>query len=1064
MQNKMSFRNWVVVAVAAVCLCSFSVVEGDEQWDDLSAKLTGFLSVYDEPIPLLATVNTIPDAPICGSGKLTLAMDGTHREVNYYVTKSDFWFGTQNPGSIFPNTSIMPARFCRLKLTVNDAAAQPDGYKHVQDMSKAEIRSVLPLTDGVLHVRSIALAQKDLVVFELKAEGGGTSVDVELLADNDKNNFFVIYGVHDDKTVWLRKEHSTHVNVNTAAALRVLGGTNIRTTSSGKNDANLSFRVEPGEPAILVFSAKGGKDEYQHLEDAIAALDSVDFNTIAGLLKEHAGWWKNYWLKSWIDIADSTIERYYYGALYVLGCSIDLDSRVAPGLAGGWITHPRPKWGGNYTMNYNGEAPFWCLFSSNRGEFILPYARVCVDYIPSGRRLAKELKTKGIMMPVMIGPWGVSVHGLNGDAIGQKSNASLAAMSLIWHYEFSKDMDFLKQYAYPYLLELMEFWEDNLVLDDTGRYVIKGAAREREPGDLNPGPTLGYVRKILKAAISFSKVLDVDEDRRDLWRDYLDRLSDYPSMVVDGNLCFTESENRMEVSTFGVGDNPVVLDHVYPGGSLDEDTSEKHRIIARNTLRYLTSWNQGNAFSRIFSQAVRADWPGEELLDLFKKRITSGSGPHEIVRRNNTFINDDHSFEGVGGVEFINTMLAHAHGGVLKVFDVWPESRDASFERLRVRGAFVVSGELKDGEVSQVEILSEHGGKCRMESCWDGYSIVVETVSNDRAKAVKVSHESDVYEWDTVRGGVYKVTVGKRVKKVLKNQPAMLVPIVEAKASQGLKYTDAALDVLLTPENRNTQLDIDVVYVDESRSKSTSKCSFTSRDEKVAKVSAGGKITAVASGWTTVDVEAKIKGSRLTCSVSVYVLTNNVIAGVDAVSTGKGAGWSHEFWKNSPKCLVGAGGMDGPDITSLHRANSYQVGMYQMNKGGEDSALRFDFGHVYSLDEMWIWNYNCPDNYRVLGWNGGRACGLRDVTVEYSEDGENWKLLKGEGYPFRLAKATGKQWMPATNLDDGKNSPISFDGAKARYVRLTADPVVGVGNWGSQKFGLSEVRFTYLNK
>jgi hypothetical protein len=138
--------------------------------------------------------------------------------------------------------------------------------------------------------------------------------------------------------------------------------------------------------------------------------------------------------------------------------------------------------------------------------------------------------------------------------------------------------------------------------------------------------------------------------------------------------------------------------------------------------------------------------------------------------------------------------------------------------------------------------------------------------------------------------------------------------------------------------------------------------------------------------------------------------------------------------------------------------------MYQMNKGGKDSMLRFDFGRVYSLDEMWIWNYNCPDDYRVLGWSGGTASGMRDVAIEYSVDGVQWKSLKADGYPFRLARASGKQWMPATNLDDGENSPIAFEGVRARYVRLSADPTVGVGNWGGPKFGLSEVRFTYLNK
>jgi alpha-L-fucosidase 2 len=1027
------------------------------EWDALRSKLTDYLAVYDEPIPSLLEVNTIPDAPICGGGKLTLALDGTHREVNYHITKSDFWTAIGVPQRLFPKFRVKPAPFCRLGLTVHNAASQPDGFRHVQDMAAAEVRSEMPLDGGMLYVRSVALAQRDLIVFEIEASDTVASLTVRLQADNGDDNFFIIEGVHDDATVWVRKEHKSFLTVNAAAALRISGAGNVRTTYTDQIEANLSFEVAPGHPVKLILSASGGKDEYQALDDALAGLDRTGTDDIPGLLEEHAAWWQTYWLKSWIDIHDTDIESFYYGAQYVLGCSTDLDGRVTPGLAGGWITSPNPIWGGTYTMNYNGEAPFWGLFSSNRGELILPYARVCMDFIPTGRLLAKELDTQGIVMPVMMGPWGLTD---NNDALGQKSNASMAALSLIWHYNFSKDRDFLEQYAYPYVRELMDYWEDNLDLDDTGRYVIVGAARERNLGDLNPGLTLGLVRKVAQAAISFSREMGVDEDRRGLWQDYLDKLSDYPVEVVDGNLCFKEAENRMGVLTFGVGDNPCALTHVYPAGSLDEDVSGRGRIIARNTLRYIQSWNQGNAFPKIFSQAVRAEWPGAEILDIFRQRITSGTGPHEIVRRNNTFLPADHSFEGTGTIEFINTMLANANTGVLKVFDVWPAERDASFERLRVQGAFLVSGELEDGVVSRVDILSEQGGMCRMESCWAGHSIEV-TRSGVTGAAVEVRRDAGVCAWDTVPGGVYRITVGAPVAEEAHNSPVMLVPVIDAVAGRGHEYTDAALDVLLTPENGATQLEFDVVYADESRRRCTAECRFSSRDETIAGVDSDGVVSNVGRGWTTIDTTAEIDGVRLNHSVSVYVLTAKVIAPVVVIPSMVGKGWGHESWMNYPNCLVGAEGIDGPDIISLHRANSYRVGMFVMNEGGESSSLKFDFGDVYSLDEMWVWNYNCPDDYRVLWWNGGTACGMRDVVLEYSEDGQQWTPLTTEGYPFRLARATGKQWMPATNLDDGMNSPIRFNGVKARYVKLTANPTVGIGTWGGEGFGLSEVRFTH---
>ena len=75
------------IFIIGIADASFPISE----WDSLNTKLASYLSVYDKPIDSLLQVRTIPDAPICGGGNLTLALDGTHRQVNYYVTKSDFW-------------------------------------------------------------------------------------------------------------------------------------------------------------------------------------------------------------------------------------------------------------------------------------------------------------------------------------------------------------------------------------------------------------------------------------------------------------------------------------------------------------------------------------------------------------------------------------------------------------------------------------------------------------------------------------------------------------------------------------------------------------------------------------------------------------------------------------------------------------------------------------------------------------------------------------------------------------------------------------------------------------
>ncbi len=122
---------------------------------------------------------------------------------------------------------------------------------------------------------------------------------------------------------------------------------------------------------------------------------------------------------------------------------------------------------------------------------------------------------------------------------------------------------------------------------------------------------------------------------------------------------------------------------------------------------------------------------------------------------------------------------------------------------------------------------------------------------------------------------------------------------------------------------------------------------------------------------------------------------------------------------------------------------------------GKHNWVAFDFGKIVRLGYACIWNFNQTDGYKA---------GLRKVKVEYSVDGETYTEFCGKGYPYEFACAEGKEGQCATNLNDGKHSPLSFDGLSARYIRFVPDAQKGVGNWGGYvedqtRFGLSAVRF-----
>jgi concanavalin A-like lectin/glucanase superfamily protein len=107
---------------------------------------------------------------------------------------------------------------------------------------------------------------------------------------------------------------------------------------------------------------------------------------------------------------------------------------------------------------------------------------------------------------------------------------------------------------------------------------------------------------------------------------------------------------------------------------------------------------------------------------------------------------------------------------------------------------------------------------------------------------------------------------------------------------------------------------------------------------------------------------------------------------------------------------------------------------------GESLVMTYDFDAVYKLHEMQVWNYNVIFEL-MLGF------GLKDVTVEYSENGTDWMAL-GD---VQFAQATATATCTAGTI-------VDFGGVPTKAVRL----IVNSG-WGMLgKFGLSEIRFLQI--
>jgi len=131
------------------------------------------------------------------------------------------------------------------------------------------------------------------------------------------------------------------------------------------------------------------------------------------------------------------------------------------------------------------------------------------------------------------------------------------------------------------------------------------------------------------------------------------------------------------------------------------------------------------------------------------------------------------------------------------------------------------------------------------------------------------------------------------------------------------------------------------------------------------------------------------------------------------------------------------------DGSGLNEFDEHGVELKTMwaTPGGLPVSIQYTFDMEYMLDKLWVWNGN-SEIESLMGF------GAKDVTVEYSTDGEAWTAL--ENVP-EFAQGTGVSTYTA-------NTVVDFNGVTAKYVKLTVND-----DWGvTTMVSISEVRFFYI--
>ncbi|MBQ7956959.1 MAG: hypothetical protein IJ279_02885 [Clostridia bacterium] len=635
----------------------------------------------------------IPAGAMCGNGDIGVVFDNDNNDLIIHISKCDFWkftSGTQADGGIKAVGNI------RIK------NIDSDQYNIKQYFDKG----LLECTFGKASVEFF-VAPENLIYFEIKSLSDNFPfVEIEMPDTcNSANSEFTDNGV----SCCQRKFEGEEVVKKSAVTI-------------GFKEINAK-EEENSKTARYCISVVTNFDNEQHQQKAVDMVLNCNYDNDKIKTQEK---WEKFFSASKVTLEDKEIEKFYNSSLYHLaGCMGNKE--FPPGLFGNFITDDFFPWAGDYHMNYNYEAPYYCVFASNHPELFDGYMAPINDMAEEAKKFAGFFGCKGYAFPVSFGPKALDVysqpdckeHGVL--FLGQKSHAAYACVIPVMHWYSTYDKQYALENYYDFVLNTAAFWEDYLV-KEKGKYVIKNDAAHEIPyyrGEkfryithkgqieaVNAINSLGLVKMLFNAVYDMSKELGMNSEKLPLWQDIIDNLSDFPTFIKKGKKCFRYSKRGIRWRN----ENTVGLQHIYPASQIGLDSGEKLLKIARNTYFINDRRLDDNGSNSYLPAGARIGVDPHFLIEGIHQNIKEFAMPNGLFRHHG------------GGTEHlttipatINEMLMQSHEGVIRPFPCWDKKMSASFENLRADGAFLVCAEIKDEKISSFKIKSLNGRKCNVE-------------------------------------------------------------------------------------------------------------------------------------------------------------------------------------------------------------------------------------------------------------------------------------------------------------------------------------------------------------
>ncbi|MCJ7579717.1 MAG: glycoside hydrolase family 95 protein [Candidatus Aminicenantes bacterium] len=450
--------------------------------------------------------------------------------------------------------------------------------------------------------------------------------------------------------------------------------------------------------------------------------------------------------------ADPDLESLYFQFGRYLLISSSREGGIPANLQGIWNPHLRPPWSSNYTTNINVEMNYWPAEVCNLSEMHSPLLQFIGRLAETGAVTAETFfGSRGWCCNHNTDIWAMTNPvGDFGQGHPVWANWPLAGAWFcfhLWdHYDFNRDEEWLKDYAYPLMKGAALFFLDWLVEGPDG-YLVTAPATSPENlyqtpegyrGAVSIGTTsdLALIRGLFNKVCQSADILHIDPDFQKTIQESLSRL--YPYQIGEkGNLQewyydWEDADPKHRHMSHLIG--------LFPDNQISPFTNPDLAEACRRTLELRgdggTGWSKAwkiNLWARLLDGNFAYQMLQTHLnyVDPSPETQYSGGGTYPNLFDAHPPFQIDGNFGGTAGIA---EMLLQSHNGEIHLLPALPDSWSTGrIYGLRARGGYTVDQKWKDGKLLKATIYPDFSGEVTIR-----YKDKIKTLVVKSGKAVKI--------------------------------------------------------------------------------------------------------------------------------------------------------------------------------------------------------------------------------------------------------------------------------------------------------------------------------------